>query len=65
LGKKITLKDGKMKNLTPEQIKILWQSHDTCAVASENAAMLRFFRRHLQPYLTGISESRQVILRFG
>jgi hypothetical protein len=40
-------------------------AHYTCAVASENAAMLRFFRRHLQPYLTGISESRQVILRFG
>lgn len=33
----------------------------TFAIAPENAAMLRFARRHLQPYLTVISESRQSI----
>jgi len=31
----------------------------TCAVAADNAAMLRFGRRHLQPYLTGLRELRQ------
>lgn len=34
----------------------------TFAVAAENAAMLRFVQRHLQPYLTGMRESRQSIL---
>lgn len=31
----------------------------TFAVAPESVAMLRFVRRHLRPYLTGVSESRQ------
>jgi len=34
----------------------------TCAVAADNAAMLRFGRRHLQPYLTGMRELRQARL---
>ncbi|MEA5621326.1 TIGR03032 family protein [Cronbergia sp. UHCC 0137] len=34
------------------------------AIASENTAMLRFLRRHLQPYLTATSESRSSVFDF-
>lgn len=34
----------------------------TCAVAPEYSDFLKFVRRHLQPYLTGMSESRQAII---
>lgn len=36
----------------------------TFAIAPEDAAMLRFVRRHLQPYLTGMSEVRTARLQW-
>lgn len=39
--------------------------HGLCAVARDNPAMLRFVRRHLEPYLTEVTDSRVAVKQLG